>query len=237
MPTAGKKPLAALLLVALYALPSGASLARECLGRTDVPLVKLLPPPPCEACEETKAELDELVSLEKARTDEQANRAREDVERSVSRFLAGAGIGFDAAKLQACEAFFLSRRREEKAIVDAAKDSFCRLRPFLTPGNGLHPVEAAKPDDSFSYPSGHATYGATVGFLLAEMLPEKKAEIYNRIEDYGHSRMVAGVHFRSDIAAGKIMGAAIVASLFARPDFRVEFDQARTCVRNAVGLN
>jgi acid phosphatase (class A) len=68
------------------------------------------------------------------------------------------------------------------------------------------------------------------------MLPEKKADIYKRIADYGFSRMVAGVHFRSDVEAGKILGAAIAASLFADPAFRDEFVLAKACVRKAVGL-
>ncbi len=211
-------------------------LANECAGHSDEPLVSLLQPPPCEACEETKSELAELEALERSRTAEQAAYAASDTERSLPRFLEGAGIGFDATALEACESFFTKRRKEEKAAVDAAKDTFCRVRPFLTPGNTLHPVQEAKPDESFSYPSGHATYGATVGFLLAEMMPEKKAAIYARINDYAHDRMVAGVHFRSDVEAGKLFGAAIVNALFAKPGFEAEFEEAKACVRKAAGL-
>ena len=159
-----------------------------------------------------------------------------DVKRSVDRFLDGAGIAYDPEKLRSCEKFFTKARQEEKAAVEAVKDAFCRTRPFKTPGNTLHPVEAARPDDSFSYPSGHSAYGATIGFLLVEMLPEKRAEIYRRIKDYARARMIAGAHFRSDVEAGKLIGAAVVASLFAKPDFRPAFDEARTCVRKAVGL-
>jgi acid phosphatase (class A) len=68
------------------------------------------------------------------------------------------------------------------------------------------------------------------------MLPEKKAELYRRIADYARSRMIAGVHFRSDVEAGKMIGAAVVVSLFAKPDFLEAFDGAKTCVRKAVGL-
>ncbi|MGO8780485.1 MAG: phosphatase PAP2 family protein [Rhodomicrobium sp.] len=224
--------LAALFLIAL----PPTLLAHECVGRSDEPLVSLLQPPPCEACEETKAELAELEALEQSRTPEQAAHAASDTERSLPRFLEGTGIGFDADALQACKRFFKKRHKEEKAAVDAAKDTFCRVRPFLTRGNTLHPVQEAKPDASFSYPSGHATYGATVGFLLAEMMPEKKVALYARINDYAHDRMVAGVHFRSDVEAGKLYGAAIVDALFAKPGFEAEFEEAKACVRKAAGL-
>jgi acid phosphatase (class A) len=177
-----------------------------------------------------------LGALEQARTPEQVAHAAGDAERTLPRFLEGAGIAFEAEALKPCESFFLKRRKDEKAAVDAAKFTFCRHRPFATPGNTLHPVDEAKPDDSYSYPSGHSTYGATVGFLLAEMMPEKRGAIYARINDYAHSRMVAGVHFRSDIEAGKLYGAAIANALFAKPGFEVEFAEAKACVRKAAGL-
>ncbi|MBI4725584.1 MAG: phosphatase PAP2 family protein [Rhodomicrobium sp.] len=113
---------------------------------------------------------------------------------------------------------------------------FCRKRPFLTKGNRLRPLRKKKLHESFSYPSGHATYGAFAGFLLAEMVPEKRAEIYARIEDYARSRLVSGVHFRSDVEAGKLLGAAVAMSVFDRADLRGEFETAKTCVRGALGL-
>ncbi len=224
---------AGVLCLALYA---PALEARECQGQSDVPIVHLLPPPPCETCPEAKAEMDELASLERERTPEQVDRVAADVKRSVDRFLEGAGIAYDPEKLRPCEKFFTKARQDEKAAVEAVKDTFCRTRPFKTPGNPLHPVEAARPNDSFSYPSGHAAYGAAIGFLLVEMLPEKKAELYRRINDYARARMIAGAHFGSDVEAGKLIGAAVVASLLGKPDFRPAFDDARTCVRKAVGL-
>ncbi len=220
----------------LLALHSPGLEARECQGQSDVPIVSLLQPPPCETCPEAKAEMDELATLERERTPEQENRVAADVKRSVDRFLEGAGIAFEPEKLHPCEGFFTKPRQEEKAAVEAAKDTFCRTRPFKTPGTPLHPVELARPDNSFSYPSGHAAYGAVVGFLLVEMLPEKRAEIYRRINDYAHSRMIAGAHFRSDVEAGKLIGAAVAGSLLAKSDFREAFDEAKTCVRKAVGL-
>jgi len=229
--------LRAIIPVALFLmLCPPALLANECAGHSGEPLVGLLQPPPCESCEEAKAELAELADLERARTKEEEDHAKDDVKRTVARFLEGARISFDAAGLEACEGFFMKRRKEEKAAVEAAKNTFCRVRPFFTPGNALHPVQEAKPDESFSYPSGHAAYGATIGFLLAGMMPEKRAAIYARIDDYARSRMIAGVHFRSDVEAGKLFGAALANALFAKPGFDREFEEAKACVRKAAGL-
>jgi acid phosphatase (class A) len=221
-------------LAGVFLILSPAGLrANECAGRSDVPLVKMLQPPPCETCEETKAELAELAALEGARTPEEENRAKQDLKRSIARFLEGAGIAFEPGRLEACEGFFTAQRKVQSAAVDGAKNAFCRLRPFKTPGNTLHPIE---PEESFSYPSGQSTWAAAVGSLLAGMMPEKQALIYSRINDYARSRMIAGVHFRSDVEAGKLFGTALANALFATPGFDREFAEAKACVRKAAGL-
>ncbi len=94
------------------------------------------------------------------------------------------------------------------------KMPFAATGPTRVANNGLQPIKEALPDDSYSYPSGHSAYGATLGILLSQMLPEKKSEIYARINDYARSRMVAGVHYRSDVEAGKLIGAAIGVNLW-----------------------
>jgi acid phosphatase (class A) len=224
------------LIVAFAFISSAPLLAAGCSGKTDEPLVNLLQPPPCESCPETRAELEELLELERARTPVQTAAAREDAKRSIPLFLEGAGVSFDSALLTQCEPFFAAWGVQEKEAADAAKNAFCRLRPFKTAGNTLHPVADLKPDDSFSYPSGHAAWAGTIGSLLIQMLPEKKSAIYARINGYAKSRMIAGVHFRSDVEAGKLLGTALASALSADPGLSTELAAAKTCVRKAVGL-
>jgi acid phosphatase (class A) len=232
---AGKVGLSAIVFIGLFLLSAlPAASGEKCTGHSAEPLASLLQPPPCESCEETKAELAELTALERSRTPEEADHAARDAERTLARFVEGGGIAFDMGALKGCEDFFVKRRKDETAALEAAKTAFCRPRPFVTPGNTLHPLDA--PSDTYSYPSGHSTYGATTGFLLAAMLPERREAIYARINDYAHSRMVAGVHFRSDVEAGKLYGSAMANALFAKPGFQAEFEEAKACVRKAAGL-
>jgi acid phosphatase (class A) len=72
--------------------------------------------------------------------------------------------------------------------------------------------------------------------VVVEMLPEKKEKIYRRIQDYGYSRLVSGAHFRSDIYAGNVAGAAIAASLLNNEAFRDELKQVKVELRKAVGF-
>jgi acid phosphatase (class A) len=75
-----------------------------------------------------------------------------------------------------------------------------------------------------------------MGMVLAEMIPEKKEELYKRIQDYGYSRIVSGAHFRSDVYAGNVAGAAIAASLLSKETFRNELNDVKGELRKAAGL-
>jgi acid phosphatase (class A) len=75
-----------------------------------------------------------------------------------------------------------------------------------------------------------------MGIVLAEMIPEKKEELYKRIQDYGYSRIVSGAHFRSDVYAGNVAGAAIAASLLSKGTFRNELNDVKGELRKAAGL-
>jgi len=45
--------------------------------------------------------------------------------------------------------------------------------------------------------------------------------------DYVESRLVCGVHYRSDLQAGQVLGNVLVARLMTKPEFRAEMEAAR----------
>jgi len=185
---------------------------------------------------ETSAELAELQQLQKASSPDEKTHARGDHERTVARFLGE--IGIDVRDLPAPAAdFFGCVAETSEAAVAEAKRTFNRTRPYKLPHNDLHPLKTITSDDSASYPSGHATYGMLLGLVLVQMLPEKSAAIYKRIEDFGYSRLVSGVHYRSDVYAGEISGAALAAALFMDPAFRDQMKKATPAIRKAAGLS
>ncbi|MFA5955016.1 phosphatase PAP2 family protein [Hyphomicrobium sp.] len=225
------------LLVACLVAPIALSAEElSCPTPPDDPLVKLLSPPPCDRCAETKGEIEELQTIEHNRSDAAAKHALADYEISTTRFLEGADIKFDAAAFAKCQPIFDRLSEKTKEAAEHAKSAFCRTRPYSLPDNGLKPLKTGK--YSPSYPSGHTTYGTALGAVLAQMVPEKRAEFYARSADYGHSRMVAGVHYRSDVEAGKVLGMEVATEAFASDtQFRTMFPEATTCVRGALGLS
>ena len=63
-----------------------------------------------------------------------------------------------------------------------------------------------------------------------------RTEIMARAKDYAHNRLVAGIHFPSDIEAGRIAGTVIAEAIGEHEDYKTEFEAARTELRDALGL-
>lgn len=224
-------------LVALVSVPMTLSAEEaSCPKLTTDPLVKLLSPPSCDSCAQTRVELEELKTLQRNRTEAQVEHAHADYKISVVRFVEGADIKFDAAALEMCHPIFDRLMERTKSAAEHAKYSFCRTRPFNLPHNDLKPLESSN-KYSPSYPSGHTTAGTALGAVLAYMVPEKRAVFLARAADYGHSRMIAGVHYRSDVEAGKLLGMAVAEEEFSvDAQFRTMLPEATKCVRGALGL-
>jgi acid phosphatase (class A) len=72
------------------------------------------------------------------------------------------------------------------------------------------------------YPSGHASIGWAWALALAEIAPDRGDEILKRGADFGVSRVYCGVHYASDIEAGRIIGAATFSKLHANPVFNAQ---------------
>lgn len=115
-----------------------------------------------------------------------------------------------------------------------AKDRYRRTRPFVvfkvpscTPAAD---VDLAKDG---SYPSGHTSIGWTWALVLAEIAPERADLILQRGRAFGQSRAICGAHWKSDIEAGRVIGAATVARLHANPVFEAQTRAARAEVAKA----
>jgi membrane-associated phospholipid phosphatase len=110
----------------------------------------------------------------------------------------------------------------------AAKNYYRRARPFQVNNEppGVPESRAALEGDP-SYPSGHTAVGWGFALILTELSPNRADEILARGRAFGESRMVVNHHWFSDVAEGKVVGAATVARLHADPTFRADMDAAR----------
>lgn len=197
-------------------------------------LQALLPPPPAQDSLQTRGEIKELLQIQKKRTKEQEAAAQGDVEKSVFRFADVLGGKFAKDNLPLTAALFDRVLAEAKAVVKPVKVFYNRPRPYMA-DKDVHPC-VKEEDMGESYPSGHATAGVAMSVVLAAMVPEKKGEIFARGRAFAYNRMVAGVHYRSDMEAGILSGTLVAERLLEDASFAKDLAQAKKELRAALGL-
>jgi acid phosphatase (class A) len=225
---------AAALSISLGATPVWAEHAKTLFLPADaIDLATLLPAPPAPDSSVTKAEIAEIHHAQADATASEKAQAVADSQEDVFLFAKVLGPNFVAAKLAVATEFFASIGKTEGEFVNPAKKIFGRPRPPLADAS-ITPCEKLKA--SAAYPSGHATFAYLQAIVLAQMIPEKREAIFARAAEFAHNRTVCGVHYASDLEAGKISAFTIGAMLLRDPAFQAEFMPAKAEVRAAVGL-
>ena len=180
-----------------------------------------------------RADLAALLAVQAARTPAMEAAARADAEETVFRLLGGMGFTLDPAALPATASLFARLHADESALVAPAKRRWRRPRPFAA-SRAVRPC-APRPW-SASYPSGHAAFAYAAAETLADILPEWRDAIDARTKAYAYDRVVCGVHYPSDIEAGRLAGLAIVTAMRNDARYRDALAAARPELRHAVGL-
>jgi acid phosphatase (class A) len=201
----------------------------------NINLTRLLIAPPARDSAQTAAELEELRAIQRARTPERLALADADArQENVWRFAGVMGAGFTAERLPRVAALFAVLVEDEDVTTDGPKHDFARPRPYQVINDLASPCPRPS---SGSYPSGHATIGYYMAGVLASMVPERRDAIMARAWEFAESRLVCGVHYRSDLEAGRISGIAMAAVALSSPRFQEPYTQARSELRAALGLS
>jgi len=191
----------------------------------------ILPPPPAAhsaAQHEDDAVFQETRHLAgSARWRMALNDADLHPQHLLADFSCAAGVTLDANRLPRLMALIAHLQPAIEQSVTDEKQYWKRKRPFV--GNDL-PIctdDRAHLGDSPAYPSGHTTHGWIVASILAEIMPDRATEILHRGRVFGESRIVCGVHWKSDVQAGWINGGAMFAALQADSQFQADLLAAR----------
>ena len=116
-------------------------------------------------------------------------------------------------------------RMDASRANDKPKDHYKRARPFMAKGDTSCTPEEKHHSDS--YPSGHASIGWAWALALAEIVPDRADAILARGIEFGDSRIICGVHWKSDVDAGRIVGASTVSRLHGDPVFVSQLRHAK----------
>ncbi|AWN48445.1 acid phosphatase [Methylobacterium terrae] len=234
---------AALFLSAAALFLSAAALALTIAGAAAEPAPRpylvegaldaaaILPPPPKPGSAAQDADAAAYAATRALAGTPRWQLAVADVPSGVARLLDGfscaAGRRLDPARRPALAALLARTRRDVVAVVRDAKGRFARGRPHLGNDEPLCVPRSEALDRSFAYPSGHATEGWTFGLVLAALMPERAGPLLARARTYGESRIVCGVHWASDVEAGRLTGSALFAALVGDAAFRADLERAR----------
>lgn len=197
-------------------------------------LTALLPAPPKQDGPVTKTELEEIHRIEVTRTPAEVAAAEyDDTHEEMFLYATVLGSSFTEQGFPVT-ALFSAHLRSDAGLVDAPlKAYYGRPRPYNY-DKTLHPVCAT--NTAGSYPSGHSMNGFVFGFVLAQMIPEKKAEILARADEYARHRMVCEAHYASDIEASRAEAGFVVGAMMPNARFQKEMVAARAEIRGKLGL-
>jgi membrane-associated phospholipid phosphatase len=94
-----------------------------------------------------------------------------------------------------------------------AKYTYNRARPAtLAPGLAV----TAQHTNSPSYPAEHAVAAGAASAVLAYIYPDQAQEFLDKAQAAADSRVLAGAHFPSDVAAGLALGQAVAQQVIVR---------------------
>jgi acid phosphatase (class A) len=191
-------------------------------------LKALLPDPPADDSDQTRRELGEVLDWQNRRTPADVARAQAGDGLSPWLFADVLGPWFTPERLPATAAVLKRLTTLGHDTSDNAKLLWKRARPSILDPR-IKPCLGV-PWNS-AYPSGHAACGQMWALALAQLLPEQRDVVLARGKQYGLDRVVGGVHYPSDVAAGQKMGQALFAQMMATPGFQAELDRAREEIR------
>ncbi len=139
-----------------------------------------------------------------------------------------AGFKYDGTRLPLLKQLIEKIGWDVSKANKGVKDMFRRKRPYVQYAEGtLVPGEEASHINSGSYPSSHAAMGWATALLLIQFDTAHQDGILKRGYEYGESRIITGYHYKSDVEAGRLMGAATLVRLFADAAFCKQLKKAK----------
>ncbi len=215
----------ALLLLVLLSSCAHRPKEPTSLAPSQMPYMLIMGEYPPDGSPEQKAEIEKMLKLQENRSPEEIKRCELEVNLTPIGFGAMAmGGWFNEYDFPQTAAMLQEVTAQVKAITDDAKKTFKRKRPIEADDRI---VPCVKLERTPSYPSGHATRGMVWALLLAEIFPDHRNELLDQARQFGHDRVLAGMHYPSDVEAGEKLGQVIVHRLLITPDFQKTLERCK----------
>lgn len=215
-------------------VPTGPGLPPGYLaGQPPVDILTLLPPPPAPGSAQDAA--DRMVYKESRKGVGKAawNNAIVQLNPTSPQFLAAlscaAGATISRESTPATYAMLARAGIDFAAPMTRAKDFYKRPRPFTTDrGKACDPIAADGKGEKlgWAYPSGHSGIGWLWALILSDARPAQAGPIRAFGQGTGDLRLACRVHWLSDVAYGRVLGAAVYQRVAASPEYQADVKRA-----------
>lgn len=213
------------LVLALVLFPAFPCLAAAAPAQEDdvgvlrldaAPLIRVAGRQPQAGSVEAAKDLAILQWLQSTRTPEMEANSWLTLERDPIFF--SRALGIDMVKLTPrLNRGLRSFMGPIDVVMGAIKKQTARPRPYQQYAS----IKPCLPrEDSQSFPSGHSTWYSAASELLADLLPERRERLLAVGFHAGASRVMCGVHFPTDVEAGRRLGAAAALQIIASPQWQ-----------------
>ena len=162
-----------------------------------------LPPYPKDGSKENLDELKYLKKLMAKNTDDDLKKIKEQ-DSATKDFV----LKFAKIVNNPTEKHFIKKLAHDIfEIVVHFKEKYDRPRPYQAASNLSvdYPEIFTETGVNPSFPSGHATGVFFLAEIMAKKYPKYREKLFKYAEEVAENRMKGGVHYPSDIRAGKVL--------------------------------
>ena len=200
-----------------------------------------IPDVPANSSDQTRAEINYLLALQKYRTQEDIrsslfmadvyyNLRVKPTDSTYSRyrrnlFHIGRSIGswFNPETLPVTADFMAKVWQDASYFIWSLKFKYARIRPVV-----IDPaIKNLQETDWAAYPSGHASNSYINAYIYQELAPEFTDVFIKDAYDMAHSREIIGVHYPSDSESARIFARQFVNKLFQNEEFLKDFQKVK----------
>lgn len=192
--------------------------------------VDRLPGPPRPGSFRDRMDLQDAEARQRLEAAQHAKSIQETYLFDVFYFSKVLGPNFNARNFPRTAAFFSKLINTANGVVGQLKNHYQRPRPFVA-----HPDKIAlmvKNEPGYSFPSGHTTRSRLSAFVLAELVPAYKSQIFRASELVATDRILAGEHYLTDLEAGRRLGKILFAILCEDMEFQAQLQALKAAEWN-----
>ncbi|HNW45358.1 MAG TPA: phosphatase PAP2 family protein [Elusimicrobiales bacterium] len=184
-------------------------------------------PPPAPDSDAQKADLAAVLDWQARRTAADCARANVTAVADYEYFL-GAKSPFPSPLPAEVKKTFDRLGADLDGAVTNMKERYRRSRVYKTYPGRAEPC--VKKSWGYSYPSGHTIFSRVFANVLTDIIPARRDEFFATADGIASDRLIGGVHYPTDLAAGKVFADRFHAELLKSEAYLKDIEKLKACL-------